>query len=90
MQATVELATEHNVYCNRLAMGPPLRIAYEDVRLLPKGRLARELMVNETRDKMEEHGERRADGRQTEEAVLSKKPSTEIKQPEEAGTLNTL
>lgn len=47
---TVEIVEEQMVLCRRSKKGPPMRISYEDVRLLPTADLTRELMSYEAND----------------------------------------
>lgn len=40
VEATVVKAHEHFLLCRRAKKGPPMRVAYEDLRIAPKSRLA--------------------------------------------------
>lgn len=44
MKAKVVQAEQHHLVARRSERGPPMRVAYEDVRLAPEGALAQELM----------------------------------------------
>jgi len=38
------------VLCKESTKGPPMSIAYEDIKLMPKEQRTRSLMINEARD----------------------------------------
>lgn len=50
VRATVIEASEHAVSCRRRARGPPMSVSYNDIRLMPRGPLTQELMMEELAD----------------------------------------
>lgn len=56
LSATVVKAGPHVVKCRRARKGPPLMVAYEDLRLAPKGNLAKNLLENSLEDMLAERG----------------------------------
>ena len=46
LRAKVIKATEHIVYARRTSRGPPLQLAYEDIRITPNNELAQQLLRN--------------------------------------------
>ena len=55
VSAKVVEAQQHMVLARRSSKGPPMKVAYEDLRLAPSGELTRELLAGSLEETLEEH-----------------------------------
>lgn len=75
----VRKAEEHIVYCRRSERGPPMAVGYDDIRLIPRGELAKDLM----RDSIIEQQQQQQQQMKQQQQQLMKQTQTqsEPKQP---------
>lgn len=71
VKATVVEAQQHRVLARRSAKGPPLRVAYEDVRIAPTSQLTQELMSRSLEEELEAEEEQVAAPSTRQESELS-------------------
>lgn len=89
VEARVISAEQHGLKCRRAAKGPPMMVAYEHVRMAPKGKLAEDLLNKSLEDELytesytssdEEFAsdENHEDGNSGNESTVKKEPKIDV------------